>query len=81
MQSCIEGWVFFLLPPFFKGKMAAIMNFEKKIIYFQKAQLDPREVIMWKFEGPTSNGLVAMRGTNTYTNKYIHKHIYPQTKQ
>ena len=28
---------------------------------------------MWKFEGPTSNGLVATRGTNTHTHKHSHK--------
>ena len=44
--------------------MAAILNFEKFFkFFFQKAQLDPREVIVWKFEDPTSNGLVATRGT------------------
>ena len=31
---------------------------------------DPREVIVWKFEGPTSNGLVATAvSTNKQTNK------------
>ena len=37
------------------------------------AQQNPREVIVWKFEGPTSNGLVAGQGTNKgidYINKY-----------
>ena len=54
--------------------MAAILNFEKFFeIFFQKAQLDPREIIVWKFEGPTSNGLVATRGT--------HKQTQPQSKQ
>ena len=40
--------------------MAAILNFEKFFkVLFQKAQLDPREAIVWKIEGPMSNGLVA----------------------
>ena len=44
----------------FRPKMAAILNFEKFFkIFFQKNTWDPREVIVWKFEGPTSNGLVA----------------------
>ena len=48
----------------FDQKMAAILNFEKFFkVVFQKAQLDPREVIVCKFEGPTSNGLVATQGT------------------
>ena len=41
--------------------------------FFQKAHLDPRQVIMWKFEGSTSNGLVATRGTNMNTYKDNHK--------
>ena len=37
------------------------------------AQQNPREVIVWKFEGPTSNGLVATQGTKKdtdYKDKY-----------
>ena len=44
----------------FDRKMAAILNFDKFFnFFFQKASWDPRGVIVWKFEGPTSNGLVA----------------------
>ena len=55
--------------------MAAILNFEKFFkIFFQRITQDPREVIVWKFEGPTSNGLVATalfshKQTNKQTNK------------
>ena len=53
----IEFSSFFVI---FDQKMAAILNFEKFFKFcFQKAPSDPREVIVWKFEGPTSNGLVA----------------------
>ena len=31
---------------------------------------------MWKFEGSTSNGLVATRGTNKQTNKQTNKHSH-----
>ena len=37
------------------------------------AQQNPREVILWKFEGLTSNGLVATRATNKETD-YINKY-------
>ena len=40
---------------------------------FQMAQQNPREVIVLKFEGPTSNGLVATRETNKETD-YINKY-------
>ena len=59
---------------FLTPKMVTILNFEMFFtIFFQKAQLDPREVIVWKFEDPTSNGLVATQGTYTHTHKHTHK--------
>ena len=65
----IEFSSFFVI---FDRKMAAILNFEKFFkIFFQKAPSDPREVIVWKFEGPTSNGLVA-RALYLYIHIYIH---------
>ena len=66
----------------FDQKKAAILNFEKYFkVLFRKAQLDPRKVIVWKFEGPTSNGLGATRGTYTHTHTHTHIHRYPQSKQ
>ena len=64
----IEFSSFFVI---FDRKMAVILNFEMFFnFFFQKNTLDPREVIVWKFEGPTSNGLVATAlFPNTQTNK------------
>ena len=53
--------------------MAAIFNFEKFFIFFfQKAQQDPRKVIVWKFQGPRLNGLGATDGTDKQTDKQSH---------
>ena len=50
--------------------MAAILNFDFFFqFFFQKAQLDPRKVIVWKFEGPRSSGLGAMDDTRKQENK------------
>ena len=50
--------------------MAAILNFEIFFqFFFQKAQLDPGRVIVWKFEGRRSNGLGAMDDTRKKENK------------
>ena len=44
--------------------MAAILNFDIFFqFFFQKAQLDPGRVIVWKFEGRRSNGLGATDDT------------------
>ena len=52
----IEFSSFFFI---FDRKMAAILKLNSFSFFFQKITWDPREVIVWKFEGPTSNGLVA----------------------
>ena len=41
--------------------------------FFQMAQRNPKEVIVWKFEGTTSTDLVASRGKNKETD-YINKY-------
>jgi len=41
--------------------------------FFHKAQLDPGRVIVWKFEGHRSSGLVATRGTHIHTYTDTHK--------
>ena len=76
MRNSINASVFSLFYPFFNRKMAAILNFEIFFqFFFQKAQLDPGRVIVWKFEGRRSSGLVATRGTYTHT----HIHTYTDT--
>ena len=61
----------------FDRKMAAILNFEKFFkIFFQRITWDPREVIVWKFEGPTSNGLVAT-ALFLYIYRVLHKDSPP----
>ena len=56
-------------------KPAKTIFFELKKLFpfslkLSKNTWDPREVIVWKFEGPTSNGLVATAlFPNTQTNK------------
>ena len=68
MFNSLDGRDFSSFSPIFNEKMAANLNFEKKFqFFFQKAQLDPREIIVWKFEDPRSNGLVATRGTHMNT--------------
>ena len=53
-------WIFFIFRHFWPkngGHFEFWKVFQKKI---QRTTRDPREVIVWKFEGSTSNGLVAM---------------------
>ena len=64
----LNSWDAIEFPPFFfifNQKMVAFLVFGKIFqLVFQMAQQNPREVIVWKFEGLMSNGLVATRGTN-----------------
>jgi len=71
MCNSVDWRDFPLFLPIFSEKIAAILIFFS-FFFFQKEQLDPKEVIMWKFEDPTSNGLVTTRETN----KQTHTHIY-----
>jgi len=68
--SSLDGSDFSLFLPFFNDKMAAIMNFDLSFtFFFQKAEKDPRRVIVWKFQGPRLNGQGATEGTDKQTNK------------
>ena len=70
MFNSLDGRDFSSFSPIFNEKMAAILNFENFFqFFFQKAQLDPRKVIVWKFQGPRLNGLGATEGTNRQTHK------------
>ena len=73
MFNSLDGRDFSSFSPIFNKKMAAILNFENFFqFFFQKAQLDPREVIVSKFQGPRSNSLGATAGTTKHT-KSQHK--------
>ena len=62
--------------------MAAILNFDYFFqFFFQKAQLDPGKVIVWKFEGPMSSGLGAMDDTRKQENKQENKQELPHSKE
>jgi len=68
--SSLDGSDFSLFLPFFNDKMAAILNFYLSFsFFFQKAEINPRRVIVWKFQGPRLNGLGATDGTDKHTNK------------
>ena len=74
MFNSLDGRDFPSFSPIFYEKMATILNFENFFqFFFQKAQLDPGRVIVWKFEGRRSSGLVATRGTHIHTYADTHK--------
>ena len=74
MFDNLDGRDFSSFSPIFNEKMAAILNFENFFqFFFEKAQQDPGEVIVWKFQGPRSNGLGATEGTDKQTNKQTDK--------